>query len=246
MDLSVCGAVAPYNVLLSGKLVALLMASAETLEAYRQRYDGKPSVIASQMAGRLICRDAELKVVTTTSLYGNGSSQYNRLRLLRSDHPDLVQDVIWVRLARTMGFGTHHLSATTLVALRKVSEATHRARRVNNRFGEGSSPRMRQTREGLDALGIASDAVLNHATPRLFYGCEIHKDAIAELIGLGAQSLSTGSSANAIAEAWRRRWLAVRITQPNILERAAQLGPATIHRSLQVPEINGQFELMLE
>jgi hypothetical protein len=48
-DLSVCGAVAPYNVLLGGKLVALLMASAETLSLYRDRYSGKPSIISSKM-----------------------------------------------------------------------------------------------------------------------------------------------------------------------------------------------------
>jgi len=198
---------------------------------------------------RLPAREALLalmEVATTTSLYGNSSSQYNRLRLLRSDHPDLAQDINWVRLARTMGFGTHHLSAITLDALRKVSEAVHGARRVNNRFGEGSSPRMRQTREGLEALGIESDAVLNYATPRLFYGCEVHKDAIAELLGLCVQTQSTGSSVNAIADAWRRRWLAGRITQPDILDRLHQLGPATIRRSLQVPEINGQFELLFD
>jgi hypothetical protein len=246
VDLSVCGAVAPYNVLVSGKLVALLMASTETLTAYRQRYEGKPSVISSQMAGRLICRAAELKVVTTTSLYGNGSSQYNRLRMLRSDHPGLAQDIIWVRLARTMGFGTHHLSSATLDALRKVSEAVHGARRINNRFGEGSSARMRQTREGLEALGIETNAVLNHATPRLIYGCEVHKDAIAELIGIGTQTRSTGSSANDIADAWRQRWLAGRITQPDILDRLAQLGSTTIQRSLQVPAMNEQLDLLFD
>src|SRR5437899_6175427 len=80
-DVSVCGAIAPYNVLLGGKLVALLMTSQEVRDAYRKRYAGQVSIISSQMAGREIYRPAELKLLTTTSLYGNGSSQYNRLRL---------------------------------------------------------------------------------------------------------------------------------------------------------------------
>ncbi len=43
---------APYNVLLGGKLVALLMASAEVRALYRGRYVNQVSIISSQMAGR--------------------------------------------------------------------------------------------------------------------------------------------------------------------------------------------------
>ncbi len=57
----------------------------------------------------------------------------------------------------------------TVQRLREFSQDAYGARRINNRFGEGTSPRLRQVREGLDALGITSDDVLNHATPRLFY-----------------------------------------------------------------------------
>src|ERR1700690_3581316 len=63
-DVSVCGAVAPYSVLLGGKLVALLMTSQEVRVAYRSRYAGQVSLISSQMAGRPIFRPAELKILT--------------------------------------------------------------------------------------------------------------------------------------------------------------------------------------
>ena len=77
-DLTVCGAVAPYNALAAGKLVGALAVSPTVLAAYRKKYS-RPSEIASAMAGRAIEREARLSFIGTTSLYGTGSSQYNRL-----------------------------------------------------------------------------------------------------------------------------------------------------------------------
>lgn len=244
-DLSVCGAVAPYNLLLGGKLVALLMASAEVRNLYRGRYSNQVSIISSQMAGRPIVRPAELKILTTTSLYGNGSSQYNRLHLRRNQFPALVQDIQWQKLEKTLGWGTYHLASETLRVLRQVSERAHGARRINNRFGEGASPRMRQTREGLAALGIDSTLVLHHATPRLFFGCELHSGAVDELIGLRSPTSGQGASADVISEAWRKRWLVSRIQQPGLLDRLAQSGPNTLRADMQTPDSSGQLELVL-
>ena len=228
VDVSVCGAVAPYNSILGGKLVALLMASQEVREAYRNRYSRQVSIISSQMAGRAIFRPAELKVLTTTSLYGNGSSQYNRLRLRAKDYPNLEQDIEWLQLAKTAGFGTVHLGPTTVKVLREVSERTHRARRINNRFGEGASPRLRQIREAVDILGMDSSAVLHHATPRIFYGCELHSGAIAELIGMQPATECRGNPASVIGGIWRQRWLSKRIQNPKILEQVAESNAQTL------------------
>ena len=71
VDVSVCGAVHPYTELLGGKLVALLLHSEEVRQLYEAQYGDRISLIASQMAGRPICRSACLKVLTTTkSLWG--------------------------------------------------------------------------------------------------------------------------------------------------------------------------------
>src|SRR5262249_13311574 len=51
MDLSTVGAIAPYNHLLGGKLIALLLASPEVRLEYAQRYGNTSSVIASAMKG---------------------------------------------------------------------------------------------------------------------------------------------------------------------------------------------------
>ncbi len=45
-DITVCGAVPPYNAILGGKLVAMLAAGPEMVEAYRERYQEAESEIA--------------------------------------------------------------------------------------------------------------------------------------------------------------------------------------------------------
>ena len=55
MEITVCGAVPPYNHLLAGKLACLLMASPQVTANYVGRYSATPSIIASQMAGRVDC-----------------------------------------------------------------------------------------------------------------------------------------------------------------------------------------------
>jgi hypothetical protein len=227
-DVSVCGAVAPYNTLLGGKLVALLMTAKEARDAYRTRYADQVSIISSQMAGRAIYRPAELKILTTTSLYGNGSSQYNRLRLMTVDYPELDFDIQWKELAKTAGYGTVHLGTTTVRVLREVSERNYRARRVNHRFGEGASPRLRQIREAVETLGIDSNTVLHHATPRIFYGCELHPGAIDELLGFYPVTESESPPTSVIASLWRKRWLAGRIKNAEILDRVAQSNAQTM------------------
>jgi hypothetical protein len=252
-DVSVCGAVAPYNSLLGGKLVALLMASEEVRDAYRNRYADQVSIISSQMAGRAVYRPAELKVLTTTSLYGNGSSQYNRLRLRAGDYPVLDHDIAWQELAKTAGFGTVHLGPTTVRVLREVSERIYRARRVNHRFGEGASPRLRQIREAVEALGINAESVLHHATPRIFYGCEMHPGAINELIGLNPGTESHSHPASVIASLWRQRWLAKRIQSTEVLETVASgnaqtlvdFFSATARSAVAEGEDDGQSDLFL-
>lgn len=242
-DLSVCGAVAPYNELIGGKLVALLMTSNEVRRAYADRYSGQVSVIASQMAGRPITKPSDLQILTTTSLFGASSSQYNRLRLRAERHKGLRSDIVWARIGRslTQGFGTLHLSNHTFAALSEIALERHSARRVNNRFGEGTSPRLRQIREGLEALGLKANDVLNHATPRIFYACELGRSSADSLIGLGKPS-RRGASVEAIGAAWRDRWLVARAQRPQTLARVARLGPSAVRTSLYA-DADGQLSL---
>lgn len=245
-DVSICGAVHPYNEVLGGKLVALLLTSSEVRDAYSRRYGGQISVIASQMAGRPVSKPAHLRILTTTSLYGVGSSQYNRLVLAKADHPELTSDIRWGAIGKSLtgGFGTLHLGGETAQALRAMAMARHDSRRVNNRFGEGTSPRLRQIREGLDALGLKSDAILHHATPRIFYGCELGGEGRNALLGLGVIA-DVAPTCRAIAAAWRRRWLSNRVRREETLEGLSRLGLTSVRASLHA-DADGQFLLPLE
>jgi hypothetical protein len=245
-DVSICGAVHPYNALLGGKLVALLLTSSDIQDVYARRYGGQTSVIASQMAGRVIQKPPNLRILTTTSLYGVGSSQYNRLALRAAEHPGLAQDIRWDPIGKSLtgGFGTLHLGGDTAQALRSMALARHDSRRVNNRFGEGTSPRLRQIREGLDALGLKSDAILHHATPRIFYGCELDPGARDALLGLGVP-VSGAATVSNISAAWRRRWLSGRALREETLAELAYLGPGSVRASLN-PDPDDQLMLLLD
>ena len=225
MDVSVCGAVPPYGGLLVGKLVTLLLLSSEVDEIYRARYGSKPRIIASQMAGRPIIKPTSLKVLTTTSLFGVGTSQYNRLRLKASDFHGIPFDLEWEKLGEhSAGYGTIHLSSTTQDLLRRVAIKKHGARRINSRFGEGTSARLRQAREGLDALGMESNSVLHHANPRIVLGCKAEANTELSLLGLTDPKSKKRPTTKSLARAWRRRWLLQRVCNPVVQQRVASEG----------------------
>jgi hypothetical protein len=218
-DVSVCGAIAPYNHLMGGKLVGLLMTSREVRRCYAKRYGAQTSEIASQLAGRPICRSAELKSLTTTSLYGIGSSQYNRLKLRAKDVPGLDYDIAWAELESTEGFTVTHVSRSTVDYMRTLARAVYGTRRINSVFGEGSSPRTRQIREGLNLIGINNEHVLKHSLKRRVYACELFPGAREALTGFGKASPSAGPTAAALCRGWIVRWVARRTRQPEVVER---------------------------
>jgi hypothetical protein len=252
-DLSVCGAVPPYNHLLGGKLVALLMASQEVRDLYLQRYEGQVSEIASQIAGRSIVRTADLKILTTTSLYGISSSQYNRLKLKAGIVPKLFQNVEWEELAKTQGMTVTHLSKLTVRYMQQLGEAVYGTRRINSVFGEGSSPRTRQVREGLNLIGISNDSILEQGLPRRVYACEMYPGARTDLHQFDRLAKTRKSQrAAAITQAWIRRWIVRRATRNDILQALAVSRPDMVAIALrerascaegEVPKTPNQLEL---
>lgn len=240
-----CGAVAPYTEILGGKLVTALVTSKETRSLYRRRYGNQVSEIASQLAGRPITRSAELAILTTTSLYGVSSSQYNRL-VLRPEHcSSLTHEIRWEDLGLSAGFGTAHMSLSTSESLLEVAIERWGIRKVNHIFGEGASPRLRKIREGLDALGITSGNILNHSTPRRIYACELTPGIRDRLMGFGpSKRRLKAPSAEAITEAWRVRWLGQRVRRDLTLEKLKSLGEDSIRMTLWADE-NGQYRLPL-
>lgn len=222
MDITVCGAIAPYNRLLGGKLVSLLMASPEIRDEYARRYGHAESVIASSIAGRAVVRRPQLVLLGTTSLFGVGASQYNRLKIDAARFGGEAGAVLsYEMLGRTIGYGSYHFSQATMDSLEPLLAQVRGGRRVNSIFGEGVNPKLRKVRGALDALGLPSDALLQHGSPRLVYGVALAKNFRQVLFGLERRPdyLLRGGpmTTDAIADFWRDRWLTNRILLPEVI-----------------------------
>lgn len=224
MELSTCGAVPPYGNLLGGKLAFLMMLSPSVRRAYRNRYEGEPSLIASQMAGRPISKEARLAMIGTTSLYPERSSQYNRLRLPAGVAGNR-EDLRLLEVGRSRGHGSSNLSIETEQYLAVLARERKDFINVNFVFGEGQSPKMRQLREGLAALGLSAADLIRHASPRIVYLAPLGFNTRRSLLGLDplpSDELEDPSDADErIAEFWRMRWLASRLENTSAIERVA-------------------------
>ena len=227
-DITVCGAIPPYTHILGGKLVALMLASPAIVEAYRKRYADAVSVIASSVKGALVNRRPNLVLLGTTSLYGVGSSQYNRLKVPRIAFGDASEgELRFLELGKTVGFGSYHFSQTTMTEIDTLAQQRRGGRRVNNIFGEGVNPKLRRIREALEQTGFPSDALLRHGSPRVVYGVPLATNFREILMGIdkrprwivGGTAPEIGT--NAIIDFWRHRWLWARIRAEHILEQVA-------------------------
>lgn len=227
-EISICGSVAPYNHVLGGKLVAMLVTSPEVWAAYARRYGDRASLIASGMAGRPIIRGADLALLMTTSLYGSGSSQYNRLRVPCSRVGGQGGKLRYLELGATRGYGTSHFSDEAVDALTTLIARAHGGKQVNSIFGEGVNPRLRKVREGLDLLGLPSDALLVHGSARIIYGVPLARNLRDVLLGLDPHPDYVYATdrpeerTRQIVAWWRERWLSGRINREGILDRVAR------------------------
>ncbi|PSB07561.1 hypothetical protein C7B76_27860 [filamentous cyanobacterium CCP2] len=255
MEIVVCGGVPPYSYLLSGKLACLMMLSPEVTQIYEERYSQQVSIIASQMAGRPIRRPAKLVSLGTTSLYAAGSSQYNRVFLPARTLSTQETEIRYRYIGHTEGYGSAHLSKETRDTLNALENLERKYRRVNNVFGEGANPKMRQLSSGLDALGIAQADLLRHASPRIVYNIPLIQnverflleiDEVAEFV-ISPNELEGGwESSQRIANFWLKRWASSRLDHSPLFKQLGEASPLKLRVSRQLPKINSpitQLEL---
>lgn len=218
LEVTTCGAVAPYSNLLGGKLAALLCFSPEIAADYEVRYGSEPAIIRSHMANRPVPADSRLVALVTTSLYAVGSSQYERLRLpagiIAPDQPELRIS----QIGRSSGFGTIHFTPETTAEIESFAQSQREYTDVNSVFGEGPSPKLRKLRAGLDLLGFSADDLLRHHQIRIVYALEFWPGA-TEFLRFGRGSVPSWidhpkdfrAASARIAAFWRERWLASRL-----------------------------------
>ena len=241
MELTVCGAVAPYNHLLGGKLVCLLMASPRVVNDYRDRYAGVVSIIASQMAGRPITKEPHLAFLGTTSLYSEHSSQYNRVKLPAAAVSDQRISIQYRLIGRTEGFGSPNLSTETEQGLAKIAESRSGFRNVNFVFGEGQSAKLRQLREGFAGLGLNQTNLLQHGSPRIIYGMPLVGNLTRVLLGVDdvpdyAINPASKLAEHQITQYWIGRWLSTRLDHKPSLDAVGRSTPLTERVSRLIPD----------
>jgi hypothetical protein len=217
LEITTCGAIAPYNRILGGKLVALLMLSPRVSADYRRNYSS-PSIISSQMRNRPVTRDNALVYLGTTSLYVHGSSQYNRLRLPKGVIADDQIDISYQAIGQTSGFGTVQFSQETSRAVDAYLSSDQDFREVNSVFGEGTSPKLRKLKMALRKLGFDPDKLIQHRQHRLIYAVPLFPQArdwllerTSDLPSYLTDPEAYSDASDRITEYWRRRWLASRI-----------------------------------
>jgi hypothetical protein len=201
MDLYVCVSLPPYSYLLGGKLVCYMMASNRVREAFRQKYESRPT-----LAKKRIIKD--LVMLVTTSVYGKRSSQYNRI--------SYNDQQLYIPVGETEGFGTLHIGDDSFVALRNVlaqNELIH-----SNKFGDGANWRFRVIRDGMNLLGFDADECLNHGHPRGVYVIPLARNAREYLRNETDDIDYFDYPLEEMIEHWRERWLKMRIQNIEVME----------------------------
>lgn len=192
MDAYVLGAVAPYNALLAGKLVASLVRTRRVYDDFQKAYGDTTGIISGKE------KKARLLAVMTSSSLGR-SSIYNRLKL------DGVQ--YFRPIGYTSGWGHFHVPDKLFGELREYLRQIDHSYADLNRFGQGPNWRLRTTRAALEAIGFKDD-LLKHGIKREVFMCELAVNATRMLkTGKGRPNLKTLATAEQVAELALERWV---------------------------------------
>ena len=134
-------------------------------------------------------------------------------------------ELAFIPLGRTVGFGSYHFSRETMATLELVLARREGGRPVNSIFGEGVNPKLRKVRTALDLVGMVSDALLQHRSPRVIYAVPLASNFREVLIGLAARPKlfvpRSPATTMAIVDFWRNRWLSRRIERRETIAAVA-------------------------
>lgn len=198
MDAFVAGAVPPYNLLLGGKLVFSLVASAEIGERFSLKYRETAGIISGER------KQPKLALVTVTSALGR-SSLYNRLKL--RDPKDTSKYLVDLQpIGWTNGYGHFLVSDDLFARLRRFLNDRGHAYADGHNFGDGPNWRMRVTRVALEELGLSA-RLQRHGIERQVYALPLADNCREFLLGKDARPVLSRPSAVTIASTAIERWV---------------------------------------
>ncbi|MFG6117219.1 Druantia anti-phage system protein DruA [Halobacillus sp. MO56] len=233
MDITTCGAVPPFNEVLGGKLVSLLMTSPKVINDYYEKYKEAVSEIASRKKGEKVVKPAKLAMLATTSLYYTGSSQYNRIKYQTSNGK-----LSFTKVGRTRGFGSVHLSSRTYRTLQDLLNSHPSLGPESSAFSAGVNYKMRSISSGLGHLGLRK--LQQHENPRLVYLAPLLNNWREYLTGVDNEPDYIYDMANPIDETkdliryWKKRWYVGRIKKREIIQRLKSKNTLKISDFFQV------------
>lgn len=212
MDAYVIGAMPPYNYLLGGKLVSYTLASNEIRNIFKKKYANAKTIISKRKASDLV-------LIMTTSLYGQNSSQYNRLKFGKS--------LIYRPIGITSGYGSLHISNETFNTMRELAEIN--GYNTSNRFGMGPNWRMRVIRSACDALNLNSDSILKHSFQRGLFGIPLAINWKSFLKGESEIPIYRNLPLNKLVTYWRDRWFNMRKQNELVIQKVKLFTPEQFH-----------------
>ena len=186
------GAVPPYNGVLGGKLVAMLMTSDTLRKDFHRKYSKKATVLQKREL------PANLLFITTTGAFGK-SSLYTRLKF--------GEDWLASFIGYSNGSGSFHVPDAIyeqlLVALSRNGVSIKRG------YGYGPSRKMRLIRAGMEALGYQNGNF--HGVKRAIYLFPFARNLDRLIAGLARRPLWHHRQESDLTNFWKNRWILPRI-----------------------------------
>ena len=197
MSIQRLGALPPYNLVLGGKLVAMLAAGGKLRHDFYRKYRGGQTI----MQKRVI--PPRLLFATTTGAFGK-SSIYNRLR---SESGEPLAKYI----GDSEGAGSFHIPNSTYLKilgfLQKQGVNTERG------YGHGPSRKMRLISQGMNLLGYKDGN--RHGIKRSIYLFSYVKNLSQLIDGEHARPLWIDRPERDLVEFWKSRWALPKINKTN-------------------------------
>jgi len=207
------GAVPPYNQILGGKLVALLMTSDGIAGKFAQKYSGIKTIMRKREL------PARLLFITTTGAYGK-SSVYHRLNY----QGDKVAEFI----GYSQGSGSFHIPNGLFEDMLEYLD--HRGFDVSRGFGSGPSKKLRLIDQALGLLGVRNGA--EHGIQRAVYLFPFVKN-LNDVISSDARPLRYHRRVGELTDFWKERWVVPRESRQAVFgDFRADKYLASVKRSL--------------
>jgi len=190
MTAYILGAVPPYNKYLCSKLIALLSTSNTVRNDFKNRYQGKQTIIRKEV------KIPELVMVDTMGAFGK-SSIYNRLDG-------------WKFIGKTNGQTHVHLSCNGVYDILYDVVRIHNEEILKTyKFGNGSNWKLRVIAKGLSILGLGG--LLTNGIRRGYYVAPLINNLEEFLSGKTDKPNFIDRQEQNLIKYWKERWLVKKI-----------------------------------